>query len=114
MTIQTAALRLIAFSSDTARLGTVDSLIGVTQNAAFVLAALGVRGSARALDLLVGHLDDPRAGVRRWALQAFQFGMPRPLALARLKDAVDHLSRADAREAVNGAIKRLSAAQAGP
>ena len=111
--IQTAALRLIAVTNDTARLGTVDSLAGATQNASFVLAALGARGSQHALDLLAGHLDDARPGVRRWALQAFQFGVPRPLALTRLRAVVDHLAHADTQRDVRRAIERLSSSAGG-
>ena len=95
-------------SNDTARIGTVDSMIGTTQNAAFVLAMFGAHHSARALDLLTAHLDDPRAGVRRWALQAFQFAVPRPVALARLRAAVGGLTHPDAQRAVRQAIERLS------
>jgi aminopeptidase N len=111
--IQTAALRLIAFADDTARIGTVDSLVGATQNAAFVLAALAARGSTHALDLLAGHLDDANPGVRRWALRAFQFGLPRPLALARLRAAVDHLTHPDTQRTVRQAIERLSGEKGG-
>jgi len=111
--IQTAALRLIAFSNDTARLGTVDSLVGTTQNAAFVLAAFVARGNTRAEAMLTGHLDDPSPAARRWALQAFRFGMPAPRALAQLRAAVDHLTRADAKAAVNQAIKQLSTGRGG-
>jgi aminopeptidase N len=111
--IQTAALRLIAFSNDTARIGTVDSLIGTTRNAAFVLAALGARGSSRALDLLAGHLDDARPAVRGWALQAFQFALPRPQALARLRAVVDHLTHPDTQRAARQAIERLGASGGG-
>jgi aminopeptidase N len=108
--IQTAALRLIAISDDTARIGTVDSLIGSTQGAAFVLAALGTRGSQRALSLLAKHLDDERAAVRRWTLQAFRFGMPRADGLAQLRSAVAGISHPDARHAVEDAIRAMSAA----
>jgi aminopeptidase N len=107
--IQTAALRLIAVSNDTARLGTLDSLERTTQNAAFVLAAMGARGNAHALDLLAAHLDDASAAARRWALQAFRYGMPQPLALAHLRAAADHLTRGDARAAVADAIKQMGA-----
>ena len=111
--IQIAALRLIATTDDTARIGTVGSLVGATQNAAFVLAALGGRGSARALDLLVGHLDDARPQVRRWALQAFAFALPRPLALARLRAVVDAVRHPDAQRAIRQAIERLSSGRGG-
>ena len=105
--IQNAGFRAVAQIRDTSLIGTVDSLFAASRYPAFVLAALGVRGSARALALLAGHLDDERPAVRGWALQAFQFAMPRPLALAQLRGAVARLTRADAQAAVNDAIKRL-------
>ncbi len=111
--IQIAALRLIAVTNDTARIGTVDSMVGATVNASFVLAALAARGSARALDLLAGHLDDPRPGVRRWALQALSFAVPKPKALARLRAAVGGLTHDDTRRAVQRAIQRLSTGSGG-
>jgi aminopeptidase N len=112
--IQNAAFRAIAQTNDTSLIGTVDSLFAVGQFPALVLASLGARGSQHALDLLTGHLDDDRRAVRGWALRAFQFGMPRPLALAQLRGAVDRLSHAEARAAVSDAIKQMGAARGGP
>ena len=107
--IQNAAFRAIAVTNDTSFVGTVDSLFAVGQFPAFVLASLGTRGNQHALDLLTRHLDDDRSTVRGWALQAFRYGMPRPLALARLRGVVDGLTHADTRQAVNDAIKQLGA-----
>ncbi|HXY70072.1 MAG TPA: M1 family aminopeptidase [Gemmatimonadales bacterium] len=112
--IQNAAFRAIAVHGDTSFVGVVDSLFAASQFPAFVLAALGARGSQRALDLLTRRLDDPRRAVRGWALQAFRFGMPRALALARLRGAVDGLQSAGAKQAVTDAIARLAAAPGGP
>ena len=75
--------------------------------------ALGARGSQRALDLLVRRLDDGRRAMRDRALQAFRFGMPRPLALARLRSAVDSLSHTDTKQAVADAITQLGTAREG-
>ena len=111
--IRSAAFRAIAVHDDTSFVGVVDSLFAVSQYPAFVLAHLGARGSQRALDLLARRLDDGRRSVRDRALQAFRFGMPRPLALARLRSAVDGLSRADAKQAVADAITALAAAREG-
>jgi aminopeptidase N len=107
-TIRNAALRAIAVTNDTSLIGAVDSLFATGQFPAFVLAALGARGSQRALGALARHLDDDRRAVRGWALQAFRFGMPRPLALSRLREAANGLTRADARQVVNDAITAMS------
>jgi aminopeptidase N len=111
--IQIAGLRLIATTMDTARLGTVDSLVGATRNAAFVLAAMGSRGSTRALQLLAAHLDDARPAVRGWALQAYRFAMPRKLAVTQLQGVVGTLTRPEAQRAVREAIRQLSEARRG-
>ena len=109
--IQNAAFRAIAVRGDTSFLGAVDSLFPASQYPGFVLAALGARGSQRALEMLVRRLDDPRRAIRDRALQAFRYGMPRPLALAQLRSAVDGLSNADAKRAVGDAITQLGAAR---
>jgi len=44
----------------------------------------GERGSTRALDLLVKHLDDERPYVRRWALEAFRFSLTRTLGTTQV------------------------------
>lgn len=108
--IQNAAFRAIAMRNDTTFTGTVDSLFATGQSPAFVLASLGAHGSQQAVELLTRRLDDDRRAIRGWALQAFQFGMPRPLALAQLRKVVDGLTHADAKQAVNDAIKRMGAA----
>jgi len=111
--IQNAAFRAIAMTGDTSFVGAVDSMFAASRYAAFVLAALGTRGNLRALEQLTKRLDDDRRTVRGWALQAFQFGMPRPLALAQLQGAVDRLRHAEARLAVSNVIKQMSAARGG-
>jgi len=104
--IQDAALQAIAIRGDTAFLGAVDSLVGPSRNALYVLAALGARGSSRALDLLAAHLDEPRRTVRGWALDAFR-AMPKAVALGRLLGAVGGLTHPDAKAAVQDAISEL-------
>jgi len=107
--IQNAGLQAIALRNDTSFVGAVDALVGPSRNAVYVLAALGARGSPHALDLLAAHLDDARRAVRGWALQAFQFTMPRPLALVRLHAVVDGLAHADTKRAVQDAIREMEA-----
>jgi aminopeptidase N len=111
--IQNAALGAIATTNDTSFIGAVDSLSATKQDPAFILAVLGAHGSARALELLARNLDDSRAAVRRWALQGFRYAMPRPMALAHLRGAVDRLTHADAQQAVREAIQQLSAPRGG-
>ena len=107
--IANAALRAIATTNDTSFIAAVDSMSATKQSPAFVLGALGSHGNAHALELLTRHLDDDRAAVRRWALQAFRFAMPRPVALSRLQGAVDGLTHPEARQAVRDAIREMSA-----
>jgi hypothetical protein len=104
--IQNAALTAIALRDDTTFLGTVDSLVGASRNALYLLAGLGVRGSAHALDLLAGHLDEPRRVVRGWALETFE-ALPRAVALARLQAVVGGLTHPDAKAAVQQAIREI-------
>jgi aminopeptidase N len=111
--IQNAALGGIARTNDTSFIGALDSLSATKQYPAFTLAVLGARGSAHALDLLTHQLDDSRASVRRWALQAFRFGMPRPVALSHLRAAVDGLTHGDTQRAVREAIQQLTAQRTG-
>ncbi len=111
--IQNAAFRAIALTNDTSYLGVVDSLFAVGQYPAFVLASLGARGNQHALELLARRLDDDRRALRGWALQAYQFGMPRSLALAQLQAAVAHLSHPEARLAASAVITRMSATRGG-
>ena len=105
--LQNAGLQAITLRNDTAFIGAVDRLIGPSRNPVFVLASLGARGSAHALDLLAAHLNDERRTVRGWALQAFRYAMPRPVALERLRAAVDGLTHPDTKQAVRDAIKEM-------
>ncbi|HXI21745.1 MAG TPA: M1 family aminopeptidase, partial [Gemmatimonadales bacterium] len=73
--IANSALGAVARSNDTTMLGEVDRAFGRLQAAAFVLAALGNRGSDRALRLLDGHVYDPNRGLRQQALRAYRFAM---------------------------------------
>jgi aminopeptidase N len=111
--IRHAALGLIVTAMDTTRLGMVDSLMETRRDAAFVLAALGARGSTHALDLLAQHLDDERATVRGWALQAFEFALPHKLGLEGLRAAMGGLTHPDAQRAVRAAIQHMSTSSAG-
>jgi aminopeptidase N len=111
--IQNAALGAIARTNDTSFIGTLDSLSATNRFPVFILGVLGTRGSTRAMELLTSKLDDGRATVRRWALQAFRYAMPRPMALAHLRGVVDGLTHVDAKQAVREAIQQLSAPRGG-
>jgi aminopeptidase N len=106
--IVNGALGAILQANDTTFLPQVDSAVGDAIEPSFVLAILGARGDARALDLLVSHLNDDRAGVRRWALIAVENALPPELARTRLAAARDRLTHPDTRQAVTEALDRLS------
>lgn len=106
--IANGALGAIIQVNDTGFIGQVDSAVGNAIEPSFVLAILGARGSARALDLLMGHLDDDRAAVRRWALVAVENALPDTVATARLQSVRDRLTHEDTRQAVTEALVRLS------
>jgi len=102
------AYEAIIQSNDTSFIPQIDSAVGAAIDPSFVLAVLGARGSGRALDLLTAHLDDDRPAVRRWALIAMENALPDSLATSRLAGVHDKLTHADARDAVQHALERLS------
>jgi len=110
--IQGAAYRIIAQTGDTAALPQVEARLGSGRFPAHVLAALAARGSVHALDVLTAHLEDPRAYVRRFVVEAFRFTLPRQLGVARLKGVADRLAHADTQRAVTEALEALQKAGA--
>jgi aminopeptidase N len=104
--IENAALSGIARSNDTTFIGDVQKLVGDETLPLRVLAALAARGSGHALDQLTADLDDSRAWVRGWALNAFA-ALPPALRLSTLQAAQPKLTHADARERVQRAIDQL-------
>ena len=98
--IPNAAYRAIAQTGDTTLIDAVEAHAGEQRLAPHVLAALAGRGSARALDLLVKHLDDERQYVRRWALEAFRFSLPRAIAQSKLQAIGGGLKFPDTKQAV--------------
>jgi HEAT repeat protein len=99
--VQNSAYRAIARTGDTTMIDSVDAHVGEHRFAPHVLAALASRGSARALGLLVKHLSDERAYVRRWAVESFAFTLRRDLAQPTLQAARAGLKFADTRQAVD-------------
>jgi len=105
--IREAAYRIIAHTGDTSAIPRVEGLLGDGQFPAHVLAALAGGGSAHALDVLTAHLDDERAYVRGWVVDAFRFTLPRPLGLERLKAVAGKLKYADTRKRVGDVLQQL-------
>ena len=108
--IESAALRAIYAAHDTTFLAAVDSLAADQALPVHLLAALGTQGSTHALDLLDAHLNDPRAAVRRWTLQAYQFTLARTdkdVAVSRLKSAVAGIRYADTKQAAQDLLEEL-------
>jgi HEAT repeat protein len=103
-----AALNGIAETGDTTMVGLVDAAIAWSDDAAFILAVLGQRGSGQAYDLLAGHLSDSRQVVRRRVLQAFEFVVPAAEATARLEASRAGLSSARARDEVDATLGRIA------
>jgi HEAT repeat protein len=85
----------------------VEAQLGSGELPAHVLAALASRGSAHALAVLVAHLDDERAYVRRWVVEAIRFTLARPLAVAELKAVAGRLKYADTQRGVREALEQL-------
>ncbi len=98
--IQNAALGAIVRFPGAVPAGEIEPLLGAQQGPAYVLAAMGTRGDADAMRILVQHLDDDRAWVRGWVLDAFRNGMPDELAATQLRGVRDSLKHADTRAAV--------------
>ncbi len=99
--IQNSAYRAIARGGDTTMVDSVDAHAGEHRFAPHVLAALASKGSTRALGLLVKHLSDERAYVRRWTVESFAFTLRRDLAQPTLLAARANLKFADTRQAVD-------------
>jgi HEAT repeat protein len=106
--IANGAYGAILQANDTSFIAAVDSSAGDAAEPAYVLAILGVRGNAHALDLVVNHLDDDRPAVRRWALEAIENILPPEVATARLRAVRDRLQHADSKAAVGRVLERLA------
>ncbi|HZH40977.1 MAG TPA: hypothetical protein VFD85_08190, partial [Gemmatimonadales bacterium] len=108
--IQSAALRAIFGVYDTTFIPKIDSMVADQQLPVHLLAALGAKGNTHALDLLAGHLNDPRRTVRQWTLQAYRFtlaGQDKALAVTQLKAAVDGIRFDDTKQATGDLLKEL-------
>lgn len=105
--IREATYRIVAQTGDASAIPQIEALLGTGRYPAHVLAALAARGSAHAFDVLTAHLDDERPAVRRWAVEAFQFTLPRQLGVPRLQAIQSKLKYADTRKDVDAALEQL-------
>ncbi|HEX8726067.1 MAG TPA: M1 family aminopeptidase [Gemmatimonadaceae bacterium] len=111
--IRHAALEVIAQRGDTARVGDVEQLLAVDALPAQVLGVFAARGDARALDVLMQHVNDERAGVRRFVVQGLQIAVSRPdhaAVLARIESAEPSIAHPDTKRAVEALITRARTA----
>src|SRR6266550_3767910 len=112
--IQNAAIGAAARSGDTTFVGPLQELIGEQQVPSFGLAALAMRGSQRALDLLVSDLNDARPYVREWALTAIVQSLGPARGLPALKAALPALKYPETRAATERAVRQLEQEAAKP
>ncbi|HLZ46735.1 MAG TPA: M1 family aminopeptidase [Gemmatimonadales bacterium] len=103
--IQLGAYRAIGRTGDTTLIDAVEARVPEQHFAVHALAVLAGRGNSRALDLLVKHLDDERSYVRRWAIEAFRFTLPRPIAQTKLQAVVAGLKFADTKQEVTDLLQ---------
>lgn len=104
--IQNAALVAIVRSNDTSMMADVQRVAGDQSLPTRVLATFAARGNQHALDLLVSDLNDDRAWLRKWALDAFSSFRP-PQRLTALESALPRITHPDTRAAVQRAIDAL-------
>ncbi|HEY3933109.1 MAG TPA: M1 family aminopeptidase [Gemmatimonadales bacterium] len=108
--IDDAALQGVVQTNDTSLIAEVDALVGHEETPVHVLGVLGARGNGHALDLVTGHLDDRRAAVRKWTVDAFRLTIPRvskTVALQRLQAALPGITYSDTKKAVTALIATL-------
>ncbi len=108
-TVRHSALQAIAQLNDTARTADVERLLDLDGAPSQVLGVFAARGDTAALDILVRHLNDERAGVRRYVLQGFRVALSQPdhaAVMARLKSAVAGVTHADTRKSVEALIAK--------
>ena len=99
--IRNAGLIAAVGRPDSTLVSAVESIMGEQQLPAFALAAMASRGNAGALDALVRHLDDDRAWVRDWVVQAIGEGLTERVAGERLRSVRGSLSHGETAAAVD-------------
>jgi hypothetical protein len=81
-----------------------------------VLGVFAARGDAGALDALIRHLNDERAGVRRYVVQGLRVALSHAdhaAVLARLESAEPSIVHAETKRAVQALIARARTAPGG-
>lgn len=104
--IRRAAIVAAAQSGDTTLVAPVDALIAADEWAALGLLAMGARGNTAALDRALDRLDDDRAWVRHWVVEAIRQVVPaslRPQLLGPLLPELRHEDTRKELEALLGA-----------
>jgi aminopeptidase N len=112
--IRQAAYAGIAQSNDTSFIDMVKAGVPEDENTVYVLASMAARGNRRALNLLVGELNNDRHYIRAWALGAIQNALPTPLALEQLRAIQGSVSHTDTREDIAKAIAALESESTTP
>ncbi len=109
--IRTTALRGIVEWNDTTFLDRLEQMLGASRNVARVLGTLVTRQATagenanHAFDILRRHLDDDRAYVRRWVVQAFRQTVRPDLAIDRLRGM--HLKYPDTQRTMAALVEEL-------
>ncbi len=98
--IQNSAFSGMARYPGTVPASSIEPLLGKQQLPSFLLAALARRGDTAATQILLKHLDEERAWVRQWVLQAFRNGMPHDQAVRALQPVAATLTHEDVKSAV--------------
>jgi len=117
--IQHTALQAVFQLDDTTAVHAVEGMLTLDGVPAQLLGALAAHGHPTALDALVRHLNDDRAGVRRYVVGGFRVALSRPdlpghaAVLSRLEAAVAAIRHAETRDAVQALLKRATQRQQG-
>jgi aminopeptidase N len=111
--IQNAAIAAVVHHPDSGLVRAVTRLVGAQPLATTALAVLAARGDTLARTALTESIDDDRAWVRNWAIEALEEQLDREDALAQLRAVLPGVRRPDARSAIGEAITRLERKPAG-
>jgi len=115
--IRHAALQAVALRQDTARVSDVERMLALDALPAQVLGVFAAAGDAHALDALLQHVNDERAGVRRFVVDGLGVALSRPdhaAVLARVQAAAGSIVHAETKAAVEALIARIGNAKAKP
>ncbi len=113
--IRHAALEVIAQRHDTARVADLERMLTLDAFPAEVLGVFAAEGDAHSLAVLARHLNDDRAGVRRYAVQGFGMALRHPdhaRVLQQLENTAANLDHPDTRKSVEALIAATKKADA--